>query len=188
MSRIGKKEINIPEGVEVTIKEVQTSAGKQQEVTVKGKNGELVRIFRKEVQIAVADKQVKLTIKGTSKLEKSLWGLSRTLVDNMIIGVTTGYKKELKLVGVGFRATLKGANLDLQVGKSHPVIIEPPESVKFNVTKEGLIEITGPNKELVGQVAADVRSERPPEPYKGKGIFVDGEKIRRKAGKSGAKA
>lgn len=188
MSRIGKLEINIPDGVEVTIEELSSDIGARQKVTVKGKNGELVRTFRPEVTVTKEDKVLKVSIKGESKQEKSLYGLSRTLLNNMVIGVSQGYSKKLDIVGVGYRAALKGTNLDFQLGKSHPEVIEPPTGISFTLEENNTrVVVSGPDKELVGQVSAQIRSLRAPEPYKGKGIKYSDERIRRKAGKSAAK-
>lgn len=197
MSRIGKKEIEIPEKVEIKIEELANGG---QKVTVKGPLAELSRDFRPEVKIAqqkikTTDAEGNETEKDAivvtrineQKLCKSLHGLSRTLISNMIIGVTQGFKKELEIQGVGYRAKLAGAALDFQLGKSHPVVIEPPEGIKFEVNNNTEITITGPDKELVGQIAANIIAERPPEPYKGKGIRIKGQRIKRKAGKSGSK-
>ncbi len=184
MSRIGKKEITVPEKVEITITE--NIAG--QIVKVKGVLGELTRQFRSEVTVTKEANTINLLRKNESKLSRSLHGLSRSLLANMIIGVTQGFKKELEIHGVGYRAKLAGANLDFQIGKSHPVIVQPPAGIKFEVQDQTNLIITGFDKELVGQIAANIIAIRPPEPYKGKGIRVKGQKIRRKAGKSGAKA
>lgn len=185
MSRIGKKEITVPSGVEIKIED--TAQG--QLVTVKGSKGTLQRVFRPEVKITVEGTLVKVSRNGESRIARSLHGLSRTLLSNMIIGVTEGFRKELDIVGVGYRAILKGTNLDFQIGKSHPVVVAPPAGIQFAVEENNTrIIISGVDKEMVGQVAANIRSIREPEPYKGKGIKYRNEYIRRKAGKSaGAK-
>lgn len=184
MSRIGKLEIEIPEKVEVKVED--TALG--QKVTVKGPLGELTRVFRPEINIAVEGNIVKLTKTVENRKAGALYGLSRTLVNNMVIGVSQGFKKELDIVGVGYRAALKGANLDFQLGKSHPVIIEPPAGIKFELGDTNTrVIVSGYDKEVVGQVCANIIKLRPPEPYKGKGIRYVGQQIRRKAGKSGAK-
>lgn len=184
MSRIGKKEITIPAGVEITIEDLEFG----QKVSVKGPNGELSRVIRPELSIVKEDGLVKVLRKAEDRKSRALHGLSRTLINNMVVGVTTGFKKELDIVGVGYRAMLKGTDLDFQVGKSHPVIVKPPQGVKFTVEENNTrIIIEGFDKELVGQIAANIIAIRPPEPYKGKGIRVKGQHIRRKAGKSGAK-
>ncbi len=184
MSRIGKKEISVPDKVEITITE--SDAG--QTVKVKGPLGEMTRQFRKEIKVVKEDKAINLVRNNESKLSRSLHGLSRSLLSNMITGVTTGFKKELEIHGVGYRAKLAGVNLDFQLGKSHPVIIKPPTGIKFEVVDQTNIIVSGYDKETVGQISANIIALRPPEPYKGKGIRVKGQKIRRKAGKSGAKA
>jgi len=184
MSRIGKKEIAIPDKVEVTI----TEDASGQTVKVKGPLGELSRQFRPEVKIAKADNLITISRSSENKLARSLHGLSRSLLANMVTGVTQGFKKELEIHGVGYRAKLAGANLDFQIGKSHPVVVVPPTGIKFEVQDQTNIIVTGYDKELVGQIAANIIAIRPPETYKGKGIRVKGQKIRRKAGKSGAKA
>jgi len=185
MSRIGKKEIEVPEKVEVKIAATEQGG---QTVTVKGPLGEMTKTFRPEITVNQEGNIIKVVRADETKQSRSLHGLTRTLLNNMIVGVSEGFKKELEIVGVGYRAALKGANLDFQLGKSHPVIIEPPEGIKFAVDKNTDLTITGYDKELVGQVAANIIALRPPEPYKGKGIKIKGQRIRRKAGKSGAKA
>jgi large subunit ribosomal protein L6 len=184
MSRIGKKEITIPAGVEIKIEATENG----QKISVKGPNGQLIRVIRPELEINQEGDLIKVTRKAEDRKSRAFHGLSRTLINNMIIGVTTGFKKELDIVGVGYRALLKGVDLDFQVGKSHPVIVKPPEGVKFTVEENNTrIIIEGYDKELVGQVAANIIAIRPPEPYKGKGIRVKGQVIKRKAGKSGSK-
>ncbi len=185
MSRIGKKEITIPEKVEITITE---SAEAGQTVKVKGPLGEISRVFRPEIKVVKEAQTINLVRNNESKLSRSLHGLSRSLLANMISGVTQGFKKELEIHGVGYRAKLTGANLDFQLGKSHPVIVIPPAGIKFEVQDQTNVIVSGFDKELVGQIAANIIALRPPEPYKGKGIRVKGQKIRRKAGKSGGKA
>ncbi len=185
MSRIGKKEITIPEKVEITITE---SAEDGQTIKVKGPLGEMTRVFRKEIKVVKEDKTINLVRNNESKLSRSLHGLTRSLLANMIEGVTQGFKKELEIHGVGYRAKLAGVNLDFQLGKSHPVVIVPPAGIKFEVQDQTNVVVSGYDKELVGQIAANIISLRPPEPYKGKGIRIKGQKIRRKAGKSGGKA
>lgn len=184
MSRIGKKEIEVADKVEITI----TEGDAGQTVKVKGPLGEMTRQFRKEIKVVQEGKTINLVRNNESKLSRSLHGLSRSLLSNMITGVTTGFKKELEIHGVGYRAKLAGVNLDFQLGKSHPVVIIPPTGIKFEVVDQTNIVVSGYDKETVGQVSANIIALRPPEPYKGKGIRVKGQKIRRKAGKSGAKA
>lgn len=184
MSRIGKKEITIPAGVEIKIEATEEG----QKVSVKGPKGELSRVIRPELEITQEGDLIKVTRKGEDRKSRALHGLSRTLINNMVLGVTTGFKKELDIVGVGYRAMLKGTDLDFQVGKSHPVIVKPPQGITFTVEENNTrIIIEGSDKELVGQIAANIIAIRPPEPYKGKGIRVKGQYIKRKAGKSGAK-
>jgi large subunit ribosomal protein L6 len=175
MSRIGKKPIDIPEGVEVKIN--------GQEVAIKGKLGQLTVNIHQDVAISQEDKQLVLTIKNIEdKKEKSLWGLSRTLVNNAILGVTEGYTKELEINGVGFKAAVQGKKLVLNVGFSHPVEYSFPDDIKIEVEKNN-IKISGIDKQKVGQVSAEIRAIKKPEPYKGKGIKYIDEQIRRKAGK-----
>lgn len=183
MSRIGKKTIEIPAGVELKIDDNL--------VTVKGPKGELQRKIRSKVTLKKEDSNLIVSIKSPDLLSKSLWGLSRTLINNMIIGVTTGFEKKLEFTGVGYRAQVeKKDNRDkliLNIGFSHPVEIIAPENINFKVEKN-VITISGIDKEEVGQVASRIRKVRPPEPYKGKGIKYIDEHIRRKEGKAVAKA
>ncbi len=184
MSRIGKKEIIIPENVQVTLEESELGTL----VKVKGPKGELEKLIRPEIAIAQEDKTLKLTVAKQTKQSAAFYGLSRTLVNNMIVGVTVGFFKELEIQGVGYRAALQGANINFQLGKSHPELLEPPAGISFEVEKTGLgIKVAGADKELVGQIAATIRSLRPVEVYKGKGIRYKGEHVRKKAGKSGGK-
>lgn len=181
MSRIGKKEINIPEGVVVTIQDTENG----QLIKAKGPNGELSRIIRREISVSQEGNLLLVARKSENRQARALHGLTRTLISNMVVGVKDGFKKELEIVGVGYRATLKGVNLDFQIGKSHPVIVEPPSGISFLVAENTKLTVSGPDKQLVGQVAANIIALRPPEPYKGKGIRVKGQRIKRKAGKSG---
>lgn len=177
MSKIGKKPILIPEGVKVEIQ--------GEEIKVSGPKGELVKKMPPIFDIKI-DNQV-LTIQPKEAYKKNsshLWGLWRTLIFNMIEGVKNGFSKELEVVGIGWRASLEGGKLILNVGFSHPVVITPPPSITFEVSKN-IIKVSGIDKELVGQVAANIRSIRKIDPYKGKGIRYKGEIIRRKAGKAG---
>ncbi|OCL27824.1 50S ribosomal protein L6 [Orenia metallireducens] len=176
MSRIGHKPVAIPEKVEVTID--------GNVVKVKGPNGELQQVVNPRMDIKIEDNELTVTRPTDSKVDKSMHGLTRSLIVNMIEGVTEGFKKALELNGVGYRALKKGSNLELQVGYSHPVVIEPPEGIDFEVEKNKVI-VKGIDKQLVGQVAANIRAVRPPEPYKGKGIKYVDEVIRRKEGKTG---
>ena len=177
MSRIGKKPIEIPAGVLVRIE--------GQKVTVQGPKGELSRDFRPEVSLEQKENNVVVGLRSDSKLGRSLWGLTRTLISNMIQGVKQGYEKRLEIEGVGYRAELQGDVLSLSVGFSHPVKMKTPEHMTVAIDKNVLI-ITGIDKEQVGQFAARIRKVRPPEPYKGKGIHYQGEVIRRKLGKKAA--
>lgn len=177
MSRIGKLPIPIPSGVDVSIS--------GQTVRVKGPKGELSKEMHEEIRIAVNDNEVVVTRPSDNKMHRSLHGLTRTLVANMIEGVTNGYEKGLEIRGVGYRAAKQGNKLVLTVGYSHPVEIEAPTGIEFDVPQPTRIGVRGIDKELVGAIAANVRSVREPEPYLGKGIAYVGERIRRKAGKAG---
>ena len=177
MSRIGKMPVTVPAGVEV---KVDGST-----VTVKGPKGELTREFDSMISIAVEGTEVVVSRPDDSREAKSLHGLTRTLISNMVEGVSNGYQKKLQLVGVGYRAALKGKDLEMQLGYSHPVLMECPEGITFEVPSQTEIVVNGISKEQVGQVAANVRAWRKPEPYKGKGIRYEGEHVRRKVGKAG---
>jgi large subunit ribosomal protein L6 len=177
MSRIGKLPIPIPSGVTVDV------TGSH--VTVKGPLGTLERSFPPAIGVGVEDGSVVCSRPSDSRQHRSLHGLVRTLVANMVTGVSAGYRKDLELVGVGYRAQKQGQDLNLNLGFSHPVRIAPPEGIAVEVPDATHFAITGTNRELVGQVAADIRKIRPPEPYKGKGVMYRGERIRRKAGKAG---
>lgn len=175
MSKVGKKPIVIPQGVDVTIDD-------NNQVVVKGRKGQLVQSFDKNIQIALQEGELVVTPKKESRKLYAAWGLVRSLLANMIEGVTNGYEKKLEIQGVGYKVALKGKDLDLSLGFSHPVIFKAPDGIVFNVDKN-FITIVGIDKELVGQVAADIRKIRKPEPYKGKGIRYEGELVRRKMGK-----
>ena len=175
MSRIGKRTIEVPKGVTVTLD--------GQTVSVKGPKGERSWTVADEIAIAQGDDGLNLTMREDNQRSRAMWGLSRTLVDNMVVGVTTGFEKSLDLVGVGYRAAMKGNALSLQLGFSHDVDIQPPAGVTFAVPKQTEIKISGADKQAVGQIAAVIRKLRPPEPYKGKGVRYTGEKVRRKEGK-----
>ncbi len=179
MSRIGKLPITVPAGVTVTIDD--------NTVVVKGPKGELSRHINKKMKLTL-DKGV-LTVErpDDEKESRSLHGLSRTLINNMVLGVTAGFSKTLEIQGVGYRAAKQGSNINFTLGFSHPVVKEPPAGISFDVPAPNKIVVQGIDKELVGAVAADIRSLRPPEPYKGKGIRYEGEHVRRKIGKAGAK-
>ncbi len=176
MSRIGKMPIAIPSGVDVTIN--------GDTVTVKGSKGELTRTFSDLMTIKEEDGHVIVERPDDSREAKSQHGLTRTLISNMIEGVSQGFSKKLVLVGVGYRAALKGSDLELQLGYSHPVIVKAPENITFEVPTQTEIVVSGISKEQVGQVAANIRAWRKPEPYKGKGIRYEGEYVRRKLGKA----
>lgn len=177
MSRIGKMPIAVPAGVEVTIDGAT--------VTVKGPKGELTRSFAEMLTISLNDGVLTVERPDDSREAKSLHGLTRTLLHNMVEGVSTGFSKKLQLVGVGYRAAKKGNDLEMQLGFSHPVLIECPENISFECPSQTEIIVSGISKEQVGQVAANIRKWRKPEPYKGKGIRYEGENVRRKAGKAG---
>ncbi len=179
MSRIGKKPIDIPQGVEVKI-EGQT-------VTAKGPQGTESVTIRPEIEVKVQDNQVVLTKVSDSREADALYGLSRTLVANAVHGVKDGFEKKLEIQGVGYRASMEGKNLNLALGYSHPVIVEPPAGITISVEANTKITVKGSNKQTVGDVAAFIRSKRLPEVYKGKGVRYEGEYIRRKAGKAGKK-
>lgn len=174
MSRIGKKPILIPDGVTVEIS--------GDFVKIKGPKGELSRAFRDEIGIENKDKAVILSIKKTTKLARALWGTYASHIKNMIGGVTSGFSKRLEIQGIGFKAALEGQGLNLSLGFSHPVKFQTPQGVALLVEKN-IITVSGADKEKVGQVAAQIRALKPPEPYKGKGIRYEGEVVRRKAGK-----
>jgi large subunit ribosomal protein L6 len=177
MSRIGKKLISIPKGVDVIIED--------KNIKVKGPKGELSYESLKDVTVVIEGEEVKVTPNSETKDAQAYWGLTRALIANMIVGVTEGYSKTLELIGVGYTAFLEGKDLVLKVGYSHPVKIEAPEGITFEV-KKNVDNVTGIDKTLVGQVAANIRKVRKPEPYKGKGIKYTDEVIRRKEGKKAA--
>jgi len=179
MSRIGKKPIDIPQGVEVKI-EGQT-------VTAKGPQGTETVEVRPEIKVEQKENQIVLSKVGESRETDALYGLSRTLVANAIQGVKDGFEKKLEIQGVGYRANMEGKNLNLALGYSHPVVVEPPAGITISVEANTKITVKGSNKQTVGDVAAFIRSKRPPEVYKGKGVRYEGEYIRRKAGKAGKK-
>jgi large subunit ribosomal protein L6 len=179
MSRIGRKPVPIPKNVTVTIDGTT--------VKVKGPKGELTREFRSEMRIQEEDGRLVIGRASDSKQDRALHGLTRALLANMIQGVTEGYRKALEIVGVGYRAEKKGEKLVLNVGYSHPVQYPQPKGIAISTSGPTVVVIEGIDKEKVGQVAAEIRSVRPPEPYKGKGIRYQGEQVRRKAGKTGAK-
>jgi large subunit ribosomal protein L6 len=177
MSRIGRLPITVPSGVDVTID--------GRTVTVKGPRGTLSRSLHPDMAVSREDGSIVVTRPTEQKTHKQLHGLTRSLVNNMVIGVTDGYRKGLEITGVGYRAALNGRKLQLNLGYSHPIEIEPPDGITFEVENPTRLAVIGIDKELVGQVAAQVRATRKPEPYKGKGVRYAGEYIRRKAGKAG---
>lgn len=176
MSRIGRMPVVVPEGVGVTL-------GENNYVEVKGPKGALSRTLHPRVVLRQEGDGITVSRQSEAKLDKSLHGLSRTLLDNMVVGVTKGFEKQLEIIWGGFRAQLEGRTLTLQLGHSHPITYEAPEGVEFELNRS-LITVRGINKELVGQTAANIRAIRKPEPYKGKGIRYTTETVRRKEGKS----
>jgi len=179
MSRIGRKPVAVPKGVSVAVDGHQ--------VSVKGPRGELKRTVHHEMKIALAGEQVTVTRPSDEARHKALHGLTRTLIQNMVDGVNKGFSRTLEIQGVGYKAEAKSGGLQLALGFSHPVSYPAPPGIKFTVDNNTIVKIEGPDKELVGQVAAEIRNLRKPEPYKGKGVRYQGETVRRKAGKTGAK-
>jgi large subunit ribosomal protein L6 len=181
MSRIGKLPVSLPKGVTINVSD-------SNEISVKGPLGELKQMINKDLKVELVDNTVVLSRPSESKSHKSLHGLSRALIANMVVGVSEGFKKELELVGVGYRAEAKGQQLEMSLGYSHEIILQVPDEVKVETKTERrsnpVITLTCIDKQLIGHVAAKIRSLRPPEPYKGKGIKFVGEQLRRKAGKS----
>lgn len=180
MSRIGKKPVQIPKGVTVGLKDGV--------VSVKGPKGELTEKLHSDIYMEIKNNQVLVTRKLDETKHRALHGLWRALIQNMIVGVTDGFSKKLEIVGVGYRAEIKGKRLNLLLGYSHPILFAAPDGIKVEAPTQTSIIISGAHKQLVGLVAAKIRSFRPPEPYKGKGIKYEGEYIRRKAGKAAATA
>ena len=180
MSRIGRAPITVPAGVEVTVSE-------NNHITVKGPKGTLERDLVPQMNIELGEGVIRVTRPDDSKENRSLHGLTRTLVDNMVVGVTQGFEKKLEINGVGYRAVKEGKNLVLNIGFSHQVTVSENDDIQIEVPDANHVVIKGIDKQKVGQFAADVRSKRPPEPYKGKGIKYDYEVVRRKEGKTGAK-
>ena len=178
MARIGKIPVTLPKGVTVTIN--------NNEVTVKGPKGQLSETFSPDISIVLEDNQVKVSRPSDQRHHRAMHGLVRALINNMVVGVSTGFSKNLEIEGVGYRAQMEGSNLVLNVGYSHPVVFEAIEGLSFNVEKGGRkLSVNGIDKAVVGEYAARIRRTRPPEPYKGKGIRYAGEVVRRKAGKAG---
>ncbi|WP_433210925.1 50S ribosomal protein L6 [Dactylosporangium sp. CS-047395] len=180
MSRIGRKPITVPAGVDIKVDGAR--------VTVKGPKGELSHTLAEPITIERAEDGTYSVVRpNDERKSKELHGLSRTLVSNMVIGVTEGYRKSLEIAGTGYRVTAKGSDLEFALGFSHPVLVTPPPGITFTVEKPTVFHIAGIDKQQVGEVAANIRKIRPPEPYKGKGVRYQGEVIRRKAGKAGKK-
>ncbi len=177
MSRVGKLPITIPSGVDIDV------AGSH--IKVKGPKGTLERELTPVLSVVTQDDQLRVVRPNEEKRSRELHGLTRTLISNMVVGVTEGYTRKLEIVGVGYRAQLVGKKLQLNLGYSHPIEIDPPEGIAFEVETPTKVAVTGIDKELVGQIAAKVRNTRKPEPYKGKGVRYAGEVVRRKAGKAG---
>lgn len=178
MSRIGKQPIELPDGVDITIK--------GSDITVKGPKGELSRTVDPELKVEIEDGQLVITRPTDQRRHRSLHGLTRALLNNMVVGVTEGYERRLEIRGTGYRAEMEGENLKLTVGYSHDIVVVPPPELSFQVEDRGqTVIITAIDKEMIGQVAADIRKLRPPEPYQGKGIRYEGEYVRQKAGKAG---
>lgn len=175
MSRIGKNPVSIPDGVTVEIND--------QTVVAKGKLGELSVSLTDDVELAQADGAISVTPKGDNQRARSMWGTARSRIQNLVDGVSQGFSKKLEITGVGYRAQLKGKDLNLQLGFSHDVAYPAPEGITFNCPDQTTIEVSGADKQKVGQVAAEIRGFRPPEPYKGKGVRYAGEYILRKEGK-----
>lgn len=180
MSRIGKKPIIIPNGVTVTVDEKNT-------VTVKGPKGELNNSFNKNLSIKVEDNTINIERPNDNKENRMMHGTTRALINNMVVGVSEGYKKELEIIGVGYRAQLKGNTLVISAGYSHPVEMVVPNGIEVEVPKNTQLVVKGIDKQLVGEFSANIRSVRAPEPYKGKGIRYKGEHVRRKEGKTAGK-
>ncbi|MBI4301442.1 MAG: 50S ribosomal protein L6 [Chloroflexi bacterium] len=177
MSRVGRMPISLPAGVEVAIQGTQ--------ITVKGPNGVLSQSLPEGVAVSLDDGVLRVSRAGDDRRHRALHGLARSLLANMVMGVSQGFRKDLEITGVGYRVQKAGEKLVLQLGYSHPVEVSPPEGIAFAVESINRLSVLGINKQLVGQVAAEIRAIRPPEPYKGKGVAYRGERIRRKAGKAG---
>ena len=177
MSRIGRLPIEIPSGVDITID--------GQHVAVRGPKGELALTVKEPIEARKVENQVIVTRPDDERSSRSLHGLSRTLINNLIIGVTQGYQKELEIVGTGYRIASQGQGVEFQLGYSHPITVQPPEGITFTVEGNTKLVVSGIDKQAVGEVAANIRKLRKPEPYKGKGVRYAGENVRRKAGKAG---
>ncbi len=180
MSRIGKKPVTVPKGVTVQVSD--------RVLKVKGPKGELAATVHRAVSFDTGGEEVLVKVDGSGGTYEALHGLWRSLLNNMVEGVTKGYEKKLEIVGVGYRAEMKGSNIQLILGFSHPILFKPPQGIKIETPTPTSIVVTGMDKQLVGQIAAKLRAFRPPEPYKGKGVKYENEYIRRKAGKAAAAA
>jgi len=176
MSRIGKVPVPIPDKVKIDVKE--------QTVHVEGPKGKVTKSFAPVVKIVVANKELTVTPVDDSRFARAMFGTARSVIAAMVKGVTDGYMKELEIQGVGFKANLKGKQLDLALGYSHPILFDVPEGIKITVTDQTKLKIEGADKQLVGAVTANIRAYYPPEPYKGKGVRIVGERVRRKEGKT----
>ena len=179
MSRIGRAPINVPSGVDVNIDTANYV------ITVKGPKGTLTQNYHNRMNVTLEGNVITVTRPSDEKEDRALHGLTRTLIYNMVVGVTQGYSKKLEVNGVGYRVAMQGKSLNLTLGYSHPVIVDAPEGITFETPDSNTILVKGINKQVVGETAAYVRSKRAPEPYKGKGIKYEGERIRRKSGKTG---
>lgn|SRR5690606_3483875 len=177
MSRIGRNPITVPSGVEVSID--------GREVTVKGPKGTLSHTVAEPIEVNLEDGKVVVSRPNDINKVRGLHGLTRTLINNMVVGVTEGFKKTLEIQGVGYRVVAKGKNLEFSLGYSHPITVEPPEGITFKVEKPTQLVVEGIDKQKVGEVAANIRKLRRPDPYKGKGVRYEGEYVRRKVGKAG---
>ncbi|MDO5493453.1 MAG: 50S ribosomal protein L6 [Nesterenkonia sp.] len=177
MSRIGKLPITVPAGVEVDLQ--------GRDIRVKGPKGELSRVLPEGISVAVEDGTVTVTRPDDERESRSLHGLTRTLINNMVIGVTDGYTKKLEIIGTGYRVLAKGSDLEFALGYSHPIQVPAPDGITFQVEGANKLAVTGIDKQQVGEVAANIRKLRRPDPYKGKGVRYEGEQLRRKAGKAG---
>ncbi|CCH71683.1 ribosomal protein L6 (BL8) [Nostocoides australiense Ben110] len=179
MSRIGRMPVTVPSNVTVTID--------GQQVTVKGPKGELTHTVAEPITVAQGDGNVEVTRPNDERTARSLHGLTRTLINNMVLGVTDGYEKKMEIYGTGYRVMARGSNLEFALGYSHPITVEPPAGITFAVENQTRFSVQGIDKQLVGEVAANIRKLRKPDPYKGKGVRYAGEQIRRKVGKAGKK-
>ena len=177
MSRIGRLPIPVPSGVDIKVD--------GQEVTVKGPKGELKHRVARPIEVTQEDGQLKVARPSDEGPVRALHGLTRTLINNMVIGVTQGYSKTLEIVGVGYRVQARGSNLEFSLGYSHPITVEPPAGITFRVERPTQFVVEGIDKQKVGEVAANIRKLRKPDPYKGKGVRYEGEQVRRKVGKTG---